>query len=133
MDALLTDEERQLAKATKVITKLGGSRFVIELAQALGEVSAVCRERGKGTKGNVAVKFVLENVGDRRIVINEGIKQSLPESISRGAIFYEQEGELFDRDPAAPDFFYRVVDAGTGEIRETPAVEVPARESEKPE
>ena len=122
LDAI--DEEREYEDALKIIKRLGSRRFVVDLAQALGEVSAVVRERGKGMRGKVSASFALENMGDRQIVVNESIKQSLPETISRGAVFYEQDGKLFDRDPLAPQFLYREVDRETGEIREP--VDVPA-------
>lgn len=113
--------------ANKVIGRLGQRRFVEDLAESLGEVAAELRERGKGTKGKVTVTFDLENVGDLQITVNEKIKQSLPETKSRGAVFYELEGELHERDPREPEFVYRVVDGDTGEIRTPEAAGVSER------
>lgn len=113
------EEDRQMEAALKVVRRLGGSRFVLDLAENLGMVAGVLRERGKGTKGSVSVKFALEDEGDGLISVNESIGYKLPDSASRGSWFYEKERVLFDRDPNQPEFFAyrdRQVDTSTGEI-----------------
>jgi hypothetical protein len=117
------EEDLKLEAALRVVKRLGGSRFILDLADNLGMVAGVLRERGKGTKGSVSVKFALENEGDQMISVDEAIGYKLPDSASRGAIFFEQDSELFERDPRQEQlvvFRDRVVDRSTGEIR-TPA------------
>lgn len=121
-------DEYQIEQAINTIRRLGTRRFVVDLATALGHASAAIRARGKGTKAKVVANFDLVNVGDRMVVINETVKETLPASESRGAAFYEKDGKLFDRDPDAPEFFYRVIEGETGEVRDVPVTNPTPRE-----
>ena len=124
--------------ANKLVSRLGSRRFIEDLMESMAEVSQVVEERGRGSKGKVTVTFELENMGDHQIAVNEHIKQNLPETISRGALFYSFNGKLFDRDPRETPLVYETVDAPpptvrdvdteTGEIREPQMQPAPARE-----
>ena len=124
--------------ANKLVNRLGSRRFVEDLMESMSEVAQVIEERGKGSKGKVTVTFEMENAGDHQITVNEHIKQNLPETVSRGALFYSFNGTLFDRDPRETPLVYETVDAPrptirdvdteTGEIREPQPQAAPVRE-----
>lgn len=124
--------------ANKLVNRLGSRRFVEDLLESMSEVAEVIEERGKGSKGKVTVTFEMENAGDHQITVNEHIKQNLPETVSRGALFYSFNGTLFDRDPRETPLVYETVDAPapnvrhvdpeTGEIREPQMQAAPVRE-----
>lgn len=103
--------------ALHALERLGGGHFMEELHFALLKVGGEVITSGK--KGGITIKLTINPVkGEPLFVVQEEIAVSLPKSDARGALFYQIEGELHEKDVRQQEFQLRPVEDDAPKARE---------------
>ena len=116
----------------EVVESLGAGFFAENLVKCLNEVADEVKKHAPGTAtGKVTVTLEVGYVGDELgCTFKDSYKIALPAREGMGSFFFATKDGIFKRDPRRPEFLFRTVDQGPGEIREVALAEQPLRESE---
>lgn len=120
--------------AINTLQRLGAGHLIDEI---FGNLVATCEDVvATGRKGSVSMTLTVQRAvkdGDpTNIVILEEVKRTPPKGVSKGAVLWAFEGEIFERDPKQkPLSAFRVVQTPDGaRLRDPGPPEQSVREAE---
>lgn len=116
--------------ALGTISRLGGGHLLDELAEALQRTAEDVVETGQA--GSLTLTLVVkaaQGIGNPMVSVEETLARRAPKRKPHGAFLYALGGELHARDPRQVEMHFTVVDATTGEIRDTDDTNAMVREA----
>lgn len=115
-----------------VVERLGGGHLIDEIHAALLDVAEEVVATGKSGSVTVTIKVSHpKNADPLLVVMDEEVRRAMPKTDPKGAMFYAQDAELYERDPRQPDLpeFRVVADGDSRELRSPQDAEQQVREA----